>query len=84
MGGVQMLSKNTLAIYAMHEFLRPLFNFTFNQIFYDTILKIISALLIIFFCILIKEFLERISFIFAFVLFGKLPKKEKLYACHSN
>lgn len=83
-GGVQMLSKNTLAIYAIHEFLRPLFNFTFNQIFYDTILKIISALLIIFFCILIKEFLERISFIFVFVLFGKLPKKEKLYAYHSN
>ena len=77
MGGrIAMLGKNTIAVYTMQEFFRPLFNSSIQNIFYDTILKVLSAIVICVITVFIKQFIEMISPVLSFVMFGtKLKRK---------
>lgn len=75
-GRIAMLGKNTIAVYTMQEFFRPLFNSSIQNIFYDTILKVLSAIVICVITVFIKQFIEMISPVLSFVMFGtKLKRK---------
>lgn len=76
---IAFLGKNTIAIYAMQEFFRPLFENSFQNIFYDTILKVLSAIIICVITVLIKLFIESISPVLSFLMFGtKLIRKQEI------
>ena len=77
-GGVMVLSKNTLAIYIIHEFFRPVFSDNMKNVFYDTMAKSVAAFLLCFICILIKSFIENVCPYLSILLFGsKLPSVKR-------
>ena len=73
------MGKNTMAVYVMQEFFRPLFENSLQNIFYDTILKVLSAIIICVITVFIKQFIETISPILSFFMFGtKLKLKQEI------
>lgn len=73
---IATLGKNTIAVYTMQEFFRPLFYNTLPNIFYDTILKVLSAILICVITVFIKIFIETISPVLSFIMFGTKIKRQ--------
>lgn len=73
-GGVLLLSKNTLSVYVIHEFFRPLFALPIQNAFYDTGLKVLSALVLCGLCVVVGEFVGNTSPALALILFGKIDK----------
>ncbi len=78
-GRIRMLGKNTIAVYVMQEFFRPLFINSLQNIFYDTLLKVLSAIIICLITVFIKQFIETISPVLSFFMFGtKLKRNQEI------
>lgn len=66
----EFFGQNTLKIYIIHDFFRPLFQYDIMNPFGDTVLKIIGSVLISMLCIFIADILSQ-SNIFRYILFGE-------------
>ena len=74
---IRILGKNTIGIYAMQEFFRPLFANSLPNAFYDTLLKSLSAIIICIIIVFIKKFVETISPVLSFLMFGTKLKRNQ-------
>ncbi|MCM1059367.1 MAG: acyltransferase [Eubacterium sp.] len=71
----ELLGKNTLKIYIIHDFFRPLFSYgIILNYFWDMVLKIIGAAIVCLCCVVVGYVLSQ-SNILKFVLFGEMKAK---------
>ena len=65
------LGKNTLAIYVLHEYFRPIFiNTIYGDAFIDTVARMGITVIIVIICILIKHILLTVSPQLSLMMFG--------------
>lgn len=74
--GLLWFGENSLSIYMIHTFFRPLFNRAIlgGTAFYDTLIQLVGAIVVCSLSILIADILKT-SKIFDFLLFGHIAKK---------